>query len=164
MRTSKLLLLVLAIVGVILSSCSSNNSVVSPTHIAIALPTMLPNAVTTSLLEPTSVATSTSTNTLIPTIDKTRINLSSKLYLDENSSPDNLGELNYPDYDYFSNDLGHGYIYHFENEEWVIAQPETRIVPLKDIDTTRHVEGELSQHYIQLWKDQQLVYSSASIY
>jgi hypothetical protein len=87
------------------------------------------------------------------------MNLSAELYLDENSSPDKLGELNYPEYSNFWNDLGNGYIYHFENEEWVIAQPETRIVPLKDVDTTRHVEGELGQHYIQLWKDKQLVYS-----
>jgi len=101
MRTLKSLLLVLAIVGVILSSCSSNAAVVSPTEITIALPT--------------SVSTSTSANTLPPTIDETKINLSVELYLDENSSPDKPGELNYPEYSYFWNDLGNGYIYHFEN-------------------------------------------------
>lgn len=145
MRTSKSLLLVLVVVGVILSSCSSNAAVVSPTEITIALPT--------------SVSTSTSTNTLLPTIDETKINLSAQLYLDENSSPDTLGEPNYPDYSYFWNDLGNGYVYRFENEEWVVAQPWTRIVPFKDVDTTSYVEGELRQDYVQLWKDKQLVYS-----
>lgn len=161
METLKSSLLLCTIVSTIISSCSSNTPVVSPIVTTIASPTGLPSATATFTFapKPNHTPTFTLTNTPISTISTTRINLSSELYLDENSSPDNLGELNSPDRSNFYNDMGTGFIYHFKNEEWVIAQPMTRVIPLKNIDTTRHVEGELCQHYAQIWKDGKMIYS-----
>lgn len=158
MRTLKSLLLSCSI-AVTIASCSSKTPVTSPTVAVSVSPTILATATSTPTPEPTRTPTITPTNTPVPTISQTRVNLSPELYLYENASPDTLGELNYPEYSYFWNDLGNGYIYHFEDEEWVVAQPRTRIVPLKDVDTTYHIEGELDASFVQVWKNRKLIYS-----
>jgi hypothetical protein len=159
MRRLKLLLFLFAI-GVIILSCSSNTPAVSQTDITITPSTKLPTATFTFVPEPTHTPTITPINTPIPTISKTKVNLSPELYLDENSSLDNLqGEPNYPDYSYFTNGYGGGFIYHFGNEEWVVARTWTRILPFNDVDAVPYIEGELRQHYVQVWRDEKLLYS-----
>lgn len=146
---------------VIIASCSSNTPVVSPTSTAIDSPTLSPTATFTYTPKSTNTPIVTPTSTPIPTVSTTRINLSSELYLDENSSPDNLGKPNHPDYSYFhyDKDLVWGYIYHFENEEWVIAEAWTCIFPSNDVNCDSPVEGKLLAHYVQLWKDGEIIYS-----
>lgn len=156
MRTSKSLLLLFVVI--IAASCNSNIAVISPTETTTASPTTTASATFTPTPKPTSTPTITPTNTPIPTISKTRINLSSELYLDENSSPENLEALKYPRSNFY-NDLSTGFVYHFEKEEWVVGHPWTRVIPLIDVDTTRPVQGELRQYYVQLWKNGKLIYS-----
>jgi len=163
MKTSKSFLFVCAVV-VILSSCSPNATVVNPTEITIASSPTLESATSTSLLESSNTATIISTNTPIPTSSKTRINLSEELYLDENSSPENLkGEPFSQNYVNFSNIAGDkgdgkGFIYQYDNEEWVAALTWTRLFPFDD-GGPRPNEGELRQHYVQVWKDGKMLYS-----
>lgn len=158
MRTLKSSLLLYVVAVTVISSCNSNTSAVTPIDITIASPAVLPTATFTSTPEPTLTPSITPTNIPIPTISKTRINLSSELYVDENSSLDNLGEINHPNYSYFRNDVW-GYVYNFEDEEWVITQPETCIFPSSDFNCDSHVEDTLRAYYVQLWKDRELIYS-----
>ncbi len=163
MRTLKSLLVFFAVVGVVLSSCRSNTPVVSQTVITVVPTSKFPTATLTSVPEPIHTSTIAPTYTITPTISKTRVNLSPELYLDENSSPDNLrGEPYHPDQYDFQNDIesegnGDGFVYHFGNEEWVAALTWTRIFPFED---KSHLgEVELRQHYIQVWRDDKFMYS-----
>ena len=112
---------------------------------------------------PTYTPTLTPTNIPVPTISKTKIELSPELYLDENSSPDNLlGEPYHLIHDDFSNLIesegkGWGSVYNFGNEEWVVALTWTRIFPFDD--NLHPNEGELRQHYVQVWRDGKMLYS-----
>src|SRR5688572_2368132 len=110
MKKLKSLLILLCIGSIATSSCSSSTPIISETDITIEPATF------TFTPEPTMIPKNTPT----PTISKTKIDLSSELYIDENSSPDNLqGEQYQQEYDYFSNLHGNGTIYQFSDEEWI---------------------------------------------
>lgn len=161
MRTLKLSLLLSAIVVVIIASCTSNIPVVHPTAIILASPIILPTTTFTYAPEPTNTPTVTPTNTPIPTMSKIRIDLSSELYLDENSSPDNLrGEPYHYDHFCFQHRNGIGCVDHFGNEEWVTVQTWTHIVPFADFHATPESGEGLRQNYFQVWRDGKLMYSS----
>lgn len=137
-----------------LSGCSPEiyfPSTITPTPTKTSTPTQTPT------ITPTITPTATSTPTITSTISETRINLSPELYLDENSSPDNIqGEINYLDYYNFSKG-GMGQVYQIGDEEWVVAETWTSIYPF---DEELHPnEGKLTQVYVQVWKDGQLFYS-----
>lgn len=130
----------------VLLSCSSNAPVINKIDL-----TLTPN---------TNIPAISLNNTTAPTVSKTKINLSPELYLDETSSPDNLqGEIYNGDYDHFSNQNGNGLIYRFGNEEWVTSLTWTRTLPLSGFYETSQPNEELRQHYIQVWRSENLLYS-----
>ena len=125
-------------------------------------PTQTPEP--TSTLTPTNKPTSTFAPIVSPTISKTRINISPNLYLDENSSPDNiLGEINYHNYYDISPEIYEGNftrasVYQIGEEEWIAVAAMTRIYPF---DEDPHPNDyQLQQHYIQVWNDHDLKFTS----
>jgi hypothetical protein len=147
----KPLLIFFAVAGVAISSCSSNAPAISQSSPTVTPKTKLPTATFTFVPEPTN--TSTATNS------KTRINLSPQLYLDENSSPDNLRGKTYDNLSNFMNREGIGFIYHFGNEEWVGAVSWTRVLPFADSGVTPEPSEGLRQSYMQVWRDGKMLYS-----
>jgi hypothetical protein len=105
--------------------------------------------------KPTIIA---STQTPTPVVTPSRKNISSKLYISENSSRDNLGDPVYPEYTYFKND-NYGDIYHYKNEEWVISTIWTCILPVNDENCEVGREDTLYVYYLQIWKGRDLVYT-----
>jgi hypothetical protein len=171
MRILKSLLILFSVVAVI-SSCNPNTPTVKSTDITSDSPTALsttdviftltPKPAYTPTVTPTGTPTSTPVNTPTAMVSKTRINISPELYLDENSSRDNLrGKLYFPDQYRFSHvpkdeGTGYGTVYHLGDEEWVVALTWTRLFPFDGNLSSNEIE--LRQHYIQIWKDKFIIH------
>jgi hypothetical protein len=155
-----LLTTIVSLVTISLSACAPGQmlgSTLTPTP--TITPTSTATATFTPTPDPTITPTITSTNTPIPTVSKTRINLSPELYLDEHSSPDNLGEHISLPYSYFYDKKTWGYIYHYGNEEWTIAKANKCVLSSNDPRCDSMIDSRRGTTYLQLWKDGSLVYS-----